>query len=114
MTTERRIGEVCLSLGCTARIVVVDFTDWLDTASLASCTAVELDSSDLTIGSVSVESSSTTDPYTGETIAASKAANIPITCLSTLNAGVRKVVVTPTDNSSTPQSEPMILELNLV
>ena len=114
MATTRKVGEICLSIGAANRVVVFDFTEWLNGANLASGTVSEVDTSDLTIGTPSVETSSTTVPYTGQTIAANKALNVPITIASTVSEGVRKILVTPTDNSSSAQSEPMIFEINCV
>ena len=114
MATKRKVGEICLSVGATNRVVVFDFTEWLNGGLLASGTATEVDTSDLTIGSPTVESASQTDPFTGQTIAASKALNVPITVPSTLSTGVREIIVTPTDNSSSAQSEPMLIEVNVV
>ncbi len=108
------LPEICLSLGATNRVLSVDLTFWVGTATLVSGTVTEDGSSDVTIGTVIVNSAAYVDRLTGDTVAIGKALQFPITIADadTLSSGVRKLEITPTDNSSPAQSEPFVLPIH--
>ena len=110
-----RLPEICLSLGVSNRVIAFDLTLWLGSEyTLVSGTVTESGSSDVTIGAVMANESAYVDRLTGDTVAAGKALLWPVTIADadTLPAGIRNLLITPTDDSTPAQSEPFILPIN--